>query len=141
MIKVYFQAFVNFEQNDLAWLLPIAEFIYNNAKNANTGYILFELNCRYYFHIFYKEDLDPCLKLKIAKKLSFELQELMTMCQQNLYHAQKLQKQAHNKGVKSQSYAAGNKVWLNSKYFKTMRNCKLEAKFLGVFQVLYPIDK
>ena len=63
------------------------------------------------------------------------------MCQQNLYHAQKLQKRAHNKGVKPQSYAAGDKVWLSSKHLKTKRNCKLEAKFLGLFWVLHPISK
>ena len=47
-IEAYLQAFVNFKQNDWARLLPIAEFAYNNAKNASTGYILFMLNCRYY---------------------------------------------------------------------------------------------
>ena len=44
-MEAYLQAFVNFEQNNWARLLPMAEFAYNNAKNASTGYILFELNC------------------------------------------------------------------------------------------------
>ena len=65
----------------------------------------------------------------------------MTICQENLYHAQKLQKRAHNKGVKSRSYALVDKVWLNSKYLKTKRNRKLEAKFFGPFWVLHPIGK
>ena len=43
----------------------------------------------------------------------------MTICQEKLYHAQMLQKQAHNKGVKPKSYASADKVWLNSKYIKT----------------------
>ena len=34
----------------------------------------------------------------------------MTVCQQNLHHAQKLQKQAHDKGVKPQNYAPGDRV-------------------------------
>ena len=34
----------------------------------------------------------------------------MAAYQQNLHHTQELQKQAHNKGVKPQSYAPGNKV-------------------------------
>ena len=55
------------------------------------------------------------------------------MCQQNLYHAQELQKQAYDKGVKPQSNAPGNKVWLSSKYLITKRNCKLEAKFFSLF--------
>ena len=45
----------------------------------------------------------------------------MIVCRENLYYAQELQKQAHNKRVKSRSYAFGEKVWLNSKYIKTKR--------------------
>ena len=51
----------------------------------------------------------------------------MVVCQQNLHHAQIHQKQAHNKAVKVQSYAPGNKVWLSSKYIKAKWNCKLKA--------------
>ena len=62
----------------------------------------------------YEEDRDPCSKSKSADELSVELQKLMIVYWENLHHAQELQKQAHNKGVKPQSYAPGNKVWLNS---------------------------
>ena len=58
MIKAYLWAFVNFEQNDWARLLPIAEFAYNNAKNASTGYTPFELNYGYHPWVSYKEDLN-----------------------------------------------------------------------------------
>ena len=34
----------------------------------------------------------------------------MTICQQNLHHAQELQKQGHDKEVKLQSYAPSEKV-------------------------------
>ena len=64
----------------------------------------------------------------------------MTICHENLYYAQKLQKQAHNKGVKARSYASSNKIWLNSKYIKTKQNWKLETKFFRPFQVLYFIQ-
>ena len=65
----------------------------------------------------------------------------MTVCQENLHHAQEFQKQVNNKGVKARSYAPGDKVWLNSKYIKTKRNQKLEAKFFGPFRVLHLIEK
>ena len=109
-MEAYLQAFVNFEQNNWARLLLMAEFAYNNAKNASTGYIFFELNCRYHSLVSYKKDLDPCSKSRTAEKLSSKLQELMTFCQQNLHHAQELQKRGHDKGVKPQSYALGEKV-------------------------------
>ena len=64
----------------------MAEFAYNNLKNASTGYTFFKLNYRYYLLVFYKEDLNICSKLKTAEKLSFELQNLMAVYQQNPYH-------------------------------------------------------
>ena len=47
-MEAYLQAFVNFEQNDWAGLLSMAEFAYNNAKNATTSHTPFKLNCGYY---------------------------------------------------------------------------------------------
>ena len=132
-MEAYLQAFVNFEQNDWARLFPMAEFAYNNAKNTNTGHTLFELNYGYHPWVSYKKDLDSYLKSKTAEELSSKLWNLMAVCQQNLYHAQELQKRAHDKGLKSWSYALGNKVWLSSKHLKIKRNCKLEAKFFNPF--------
>ena len=47
-MEAYLSAFVNFEQDDLAKLLPMAELAYNNAKNASTCHILFKLNYGYH---------------------------------------------------------------------------------------------
>ena len=140
-MEVYLQAFVNFKQNNWARLLPMAEFAYNNAKNASTGHTPFKLNCGYHPQMSYEEKVDPCFKSKSADELSAELKELMIVCQKNLHHAQELQKQAHDKGVKPRSYASVDKVWLNSKYIKTKQNQKLEAKFFGPFRVLHPVEK
>ena len=41
-MEAYLRAFVNFEQDDWARFLPMAEFAYNNAKNASTGHTPFE---------------------------------------------------------------------------------------------------
>ena len=104
-IEAFLRAFVNFEQNDWARLLPMAEFAYNNAKNASTGHTPFELNCGYHPRVSYEEDLDPRSNSKSADELSEELRELMIVCRENLHHAQELQKRAHDKGVKPRSYA------------------------------------
>ncbi len=58
-IEAYLRAFVNFEQDDWAKLQPMAEFAYNNVKNASTGYTLFKLNCNYHSQASYKEDINP----------------------------------------------------------------------------------
>ncbi len=111
----------------------MAEFVYNKAKNASTGHTLFKLNCGYHPRESFEEDVDPCSRSRSANKLAKELRELMEVCCQNFLHAQELQKRAHDKGVKSRSYAPDEKVWLNSKYMKTKRNKKLESKFFGPF--------
>ena len=119
----------------------MAEFAYNNTKNASTGHTPFKSNCGFHPQMLYEEDVDPRSQSKSADKLSAELRELMIVCQENLHYAQELQKQGYNKGVKPRSYAPGDKVWLNSKYIKTKRNQKLEAMFFGPFRMLHPVGK
>ena len=48
MMEAYLQTFVNFEHNDWVRLLPMAEFAYNNAKNASTDHTPFALNYDYH---------------------------------------------------------------------------------------------
>ena len=47
----------------------MAEFAYNNAKNANIGKISFELNYGYYTRIFYKKNNHPYFKSKLTDEL------------------------------------------------------------------------
>ena len=119
----------------------MAEFAYNNAKNASSGHMPFELNYGYYPQVLYEDDVDSCSKSKSADDLSAELRKLMIVCRENLHHAQEFQKRAYDKGVKPRNYAPDNKVWLNSKYIKTKQNRKLEAKFFRPFRVLHPVKK
>ena len=140
-IKAYLRVFVSYKQNDWARLLPIAEFAYNNAKNISTNYTPFELNCSFHLRVSYEKDVDLRSRSKTADQLATELQTLMSVCRENLQHAQELQKCYHDKHAKPKSYAPGDKVWLNSKYIKTKRNCKLEFKFFGPFRVLHPVEK
>ena len=111
----------------------MAKFTYNNSKNANTGYMPFELNCGYHPWILYEKKLNLRSQSKSVDKLLEELRELIIVYCENFHHTQELQKQAHNKGVKPWSYAIGKKVWLNSKFIKTKWNCKLEANFFEPF--------
>ena len=39
----------------------MAEFVYNNAKNASTSHTPFDLNCGYHPRMSYKEEVDPAL--------------------------------------------------------------------------------
>ena len=110
IIEAYLRAFVNFKQNDWARLLLMVEFAYNNAKNASTCHMPFELNCGYHPRISYEENVNPRSKSKSADDLANDLRKLMIVCRENLQHAQNLQKQAHDKSTKPRSYALDNKV-------------------------------
>lgn len=79
-MKVYFQIYINFKENNLARLFLIVEFVYNNIKNASTSYMLFELNYKYYFHILYKENLNPRSKSKTADKIAGKLKNFIKIC-------------------------------------------------------------
>ena len=54
-MEAYLRVFVNYKQNNWARFLLMAKFAYNNVKNTNTGYTLFELNYGYYLCISYKK--------------------------------------------------------------------------------------
>ena len=79
-MEAYLKVFVNWEQDDWARLLLMAEFAYNNTKNTSTGHTLFELNCGYYSKVFFKEDIDSCLKSRSANELAKKLRELIEIC-------------------------------------------------------------
>ncbi len=89
-MEAYLRAFVNWEQDDWARLLPIAEFAYNNAKNASIGHTPFELNIGYHPKVFFKEDVDPYSRSHSVNELAKELKMLIEVCCQNLLHAQEL---------------------------------------------------
>lgn len=100
----------------------MAEFTYNNAKNVNTSYIFFEINCGYHPYVSLEYKVDFYLKFSLGDKLIKALRELLSNCRKNLLHAEKLQKRVHDKGVKPCSYALGKKIWLDSKYIKIKQN-------------------
>ncbi len=79
-MEVYLRAFVNWEQDNWARLLPMAEFAYNNAKNASTGHTPFKLNCGYHPKISFEEDVDPHSRSRSANELADELKKLMEVC-------------------------------------------------------------
>ena len=86
------------------------------------GYTLLKLNCEYHLCFSYKEDINPCFKSKEAAELTKKLKNLIAVYRENLQHAQKIYKQAHDKGTKYRRYASNKKICFNSKYIKTKSN-------------------
>ena len=109
----------------------MTELAYNNAKNASTNHISFEPNYGYHLHVFFEKVTNLCSQLKIADKLSTKLQKLMIVCQENFYHAQKLQKQTYNKNVKPKSYASIIKFGYIANTSKPNKTESLRPSFLN----------
>ena len=51
----------------------VTSALHNNAKNANTGYIAFELNCGYHPRFFFKKNTNLYSQSKTADELSTKL--------------------------------------------------------------------
>lgn len=83
-MEIYLRAFINFEQNNWAKVLPMAEFVYNNVKNTSIDHKSFELNYSYHPQAFYQENVNPCFRSKSVNELASKLKELMTICRKNL---------------------------------------------------------
>ena len=81
-MEAYLRAFVNWDQNDWARLLPMVEFADNNTKNASTNHTLFELNYNYYSWISFKDDNYSCSKSRSSNELIKKLRKLIDICQQ-----------------------------------------------------------
>ena len=96
-MEAYLRVFVNYEKDNEARLLLTAEFDYNNAKHASIGYTPFEFNYVYHPRVFYEDDVNPCLRSKVADELTKELRNLMAAYRENLQYIQELQKQANDK--------------------------------------------
>ena len=64
----------------------MTEFTYNNAKNASTGHILFELNCGYHLRVLFKEDIEPRSRSHSTNDLAEKLRKLIEICYQNLFY-------------------------------------------------------
>ena len=69
----------------MAGFLLIAEFAYNNSKNASTGQTPFELNCGYYFCVSFKDKYDVRSKASSAKGLAIKLRELINIVTKTFY--------------------------------------------------------
>lgn len=100
----------------------MTKFVYSNAKNTITGYMLFQFNCGYHLRIFFENETNTRLKFRLANKLTKGMRYLILIYQQNLLHGQKLQKRAYDKSVKLCSYVPDEKIWLESKYIKMKQN-------------------
>ena len=86
------------------------KFTYNNTKNQVLIIRFIGSNTYIIFAFFLKIILIYTWNWKLQKKLSFKLQKLIVIYQQNFYLTQKLKIQAYDREIKLSSYVSGDKI-------------------------------
>jgi len=141
-MEQYLRAFCNYEQDNSAELLPLAEFDYNNAILASTRITLFWPNYHYHPVMQFKAPKQSSsLKSEIqADTFAAGLEETHQTLGKNLQEAQA--RQMKYAGGKEVVFEVGDKVWLSTRHFRTTRRSKkFDYKRTGPYMVSKVINK
>lgn len=135
-LEQYLRAFVSYQQDNWASLLPMAEFAYNNSVNSSTGYTpFFANNAR---HPRFLPKAVTNVQVPAAEERASALAQIQEELKSNMAIAAERVKYFYDKHVAEQpSFEEGSKVWLRSDNVKTTRPTKkLDHKLLGPFTVV-----
>lgn len=153
-LKQYLRAFVNYEQDNWALFLPIAEFVANSSINS-TGTSAFYATKGYqprsglepaqpYRDFRHKQHLSGPAKLDVARADQFaeHIETLRQNCRQELAWAQAQQAKYANQGrLPATHFKVGDYVMLDFRNIRTTRpNKSLDFKNRGPFKVTRVID-
>lgn len=87
-MEAYLRAYCRFEQVDWVRWLPIAEFAYNNARQASTMMSPFEALLGYHPRMSYEGNRDPRSKSRTADENAAGLRDLIKELKVNLAESQ-----------------------------------------------------
>jgi hypothetical protein len=138
--ELYLQAHVNYDQDDWAKWLPLAEFAYNNATHSATGVLLFFAN--YGRH----PTFDVKVQLVTNKQLGVQMSKLHDLHEHikgKMAIAQEVYKRyADQRRLPAPAYKKGDRVFLNMRNICTTRpTAKLANKRTGPYEITEVISK
>ena len=139
VLEQYLRAYVNYEQDNWASLLPQAEFAYNNSTSATTKQSPFFANYGFNprFTILDSSTLTPA-----ADEHADNLKSLWSYLTSEITRAQDNQAHHANKGrhAASQPFGVGDLVMLKRRHLKTKRpSSKLDFTHFGPFKIVRAI--
>ena len=133
---MYLRFFVNYQQDDWAAYLPLAEFAHNNWKNTSTGRSPFQLLMG--SHPRAEWSSTPSALPQVARRLE-QLQEIRAQAQEAMIRAQMVWVKHRDTLL----YKEGDLVWLEWRNLQTNQPAaKLAARRHGPFpirKVLSPV--
>ena len=140
-LKQYLHAYVNYQQDDWARLLPMAEYAYNNAINASISLTPFKALVNYNLDFDIEMSREPESASQDVQERIEELNALRRQLQMSWKQAQNAQEKYHNKKHLEKSFNVGNRIYLTAKNITTKKpSDKLNLKFINTFRILEPIS-
>ena len=142
-LEQYLRIYCDYHQDNWSQLLPLAEFVYNNAKNVSTGMSPFYANYGYHPRHTIRIQQPAGNTNPSADTFIQRLEEIHEELRVHLESAQQTYKDNHDKRVKAPPpFKPGDLVWLNRTNVKTSRpSQKLDVRLLGPFKVLKAVGE
>src|SRR5260221_4924831 len=136
VLEQYLQVYMNYQQDDWATLLPMAEFTYNNTMNTTTGVSPFFANKGYHLEF----TADPQVETSSAEVQAFmaDLECVQAELKENIAQAQeRYQKNADKHRTEAPELKIGDQAYVKVKFFRTRQpSKKLSEKSLGRYNVI-----
>ena len=135
-LEQYLHVYCNYQQDNWADLLPLAEFAYNNAPSATTRISPFFTNKGYHPNISVHPEHD--LTSACAREFTVDLDELHQELHQQISATQCCyQLPADAKQSPAPDFKIGDKVYLNAKFLHTTCSSqKLSNKNVGPYEII-----
>src|SRR6267154_1965864 len=135
-LEQYLRMYCNYQQDNWAELLPLAEFAYNNAPSATTGVSPFFANKGYHPNITIYPNCESTSAR--AEEYTMNLDELHQFLRAEMANAQqRYQGPADAKRLPPPDFKVGDEVFVKAKYFRSTRpSKKLSEKNLGPYPII-----
>ena len=135
-LKQYLHIYCNYQQDNWADLLPLAEFAYNNAPSATTRVSPFFANKGYHpnISVYLERDMTSAW----ARDYAVNLESLHQYLQEEMANAQlRYQGPADAKRTPALDFKVGDQVYVKAKSFQSTRpSKKLSEKNLGPYTII-----
>jgi hypothetical protein len=136
VIQSYLRSYCNYEQNDLASMLAMAEYTYNNSKHASTKISPFYANYGFEARTSWATEIQ--FRNPASEMYGHYMNQVHQKLRQRLQESVELMQKHYNKRRKiMEPLKKGELVLLNGRNIRAKHCCKkLEDKMLGPFEVL-----
>jgi len=142
-LEQYLRIYCDYHQDDWAQMLPLAEFVYNNAKHSSTQTSPFYANYGYHPRATIKLIPADRSHNPTAEEWTSRIHAVHRELRGHLQAAQAKHKESFDAHIQETPiFHPSDRVWLNRRNIRTNRPCrKLDVKRMGPFRVLQVVGE